>query len=57
MREKFGLEFRVVDSALMKQLRRERGHPIVNLPGPTSHRLINHRFDFLKRERPFASSA
>jgi superfamily II DNA or RNA helicase len=49
MRDKFGLEFRVVDSGLMKRLRRERGIHV----NPWSHfpRLITS-IDFLKRERP-----
>ena len=49
MRDKFGLEFRIVDSHLMKQLRRQRGIHV----NPWSHfpRLITS-IDFLKRERP-----
>lgn len=49
MRDKFGLEFRIVDSQLMKRLRRERGIHV----NPWSHfpRLITS-IDFLKRERP-----
>ncbi len=49
MREKFGLEFRIVDSALMKDLRRQRGLHV----NPWTHfpRLITS-IDFLKRERP-----
>lgn len=49
MREKFGLDFRVVDSALMKTLRRRRGLHV----NPWTHfpRLITS-IDFLKRERP-----
>ncbi len=49
MRDKFGLEFRIVDSKLMKDLRRERGLHV----NPWSHfpRLITS-IDFLKRERP-----
>ncbi len=49
MRDKFGLEFRIVDSALMKQLRRERGIHV----NPWTHfpRLITS-IDFLKRDRP-----
>jgi superfamily II DNA or RNA helicase len=49
MRDKFGLEFRIVDSELMKILRRERGvqaNPWTHFP-----RLITS-IDFLKRERP-----
>lgn len=48
MRDKFGLEFRIVDSALMKDLRRRRGlhtNPWTHFP-----RLITS-IDFLKRER------
>ena len=49
MRDKFGLEFRIVDSELQRDLRRRRG-PHVN---PWKHfpRLITS-IDFLKRERP-----
>jgi superfamily II DNA or RNA helicase len=49
MRDKFGLDFRVVDSALMKELRRTRGihaNPWTHFP-----RLITS-LDFVKRERP-----
>lgn len=49
MRDKFGLEFRIVDSALMKDLRRRRGLHV----NPWNHfpRLITS-IDFLKRDRP-----
>jgi superfamily II DNA or RNA helicase len=49
MAEKFGLEFRIVDAALLRQLRRTRG-PYAN---PWTHfpRLITS-VDWLKRERP-----
>src|SRR3954463_1826032 len=49
MRDKFGLDFRIVDSNLMKELRRSRGIHV----NPWSHfpRLITS-IDFLKRERP-----
>ena len=49
MRDKFGLEFRIVDSNLMSNLRRERGLHV----NPWTHfpRLITS-IDFLKRERP-----
>jgi SNF2 family DNA or RNA helicase len=49
MRDKFGLDFRIVDSNLMKELRRKRGIHV----NPWSHfpRLITS-IDFLKRERP-----
>src|SRR5262245_58599310 len=49
MRDKFGLDFRIVDSDLMKDLRRRRGIHV----NPWSHfpRLITS-IDFLKRERP-----
>ena len=49
MREKFGLDFRVVDTALLRQLRRERGLHV----NPWTHypRLVTS-IDFLKRERP-----
>jgi SNF2 family DNA or RNA helicase len=49
MRDKFGLEFRIVDSDLMKQLRRSRGihaNPWTHFP-----RLITS-IDFVKRDRP-----
>src|SRR5437764_9812506 len=49
MRDKFGLDFRIVDSNLMKELRRSRGIHV----NPWNHfpRLITS-IDFLKRERP-----
>lgn len=49
MRDKFGLEFRIVDSNLMRDLRRSRGIHV----NPWKHfpRLITS-IDFLKRERP-----
>jgi len=49
MRDKFGLEFRIVDHELMRTLRRERGLHV----NPWTHfpRLITS-IDFLKRERP-----
>lgn len=49
MREKFGLEFRIVDSELMRQLRRSRGIHV----NPWSHfpRLITS-IDYLKRDQP-----
>ena len=49
MRDKFGLEFRIVDSNMMRELRRKRGIHA----NPWSHfpRLITS-IDFLKRERP-----
>ncbi|MGI8412950.1 MAG: DISARM system SNF2-like helicase DrmD [Solirubrobacteraceae bacterium] len=49
MRDKFGLEFRIVDSELMRFLRRERGLHV----NPWTHfpRLITS-IDFLKREHP-----
>jgi superfamily II DNA or RNA helicase len=49
MRDKFGLEFRIIDSEAISQLRRKRGIHI----NPWSHfpRLITS-IDFLKRERP-----
>jgi SNF2 family DNA or RNA helicase len=49
MRNKFGLHFRIVDSELMRDLRRKRG---INV-NPWGHfpRLITS-IDFLKRERP-----
>ncbi|MEN6621691.1 MAG: DISARM system SNF2-like helicase DrmD [Smithella sp.] len=49
MRDKFGLEFRIVDSELMREIRRSRGLHT----NPWSHfpRLITS-IDFLKRDRP-----
>lgn len=49
MRDKFGLEFRIIDSAALGQLRRKRGLHV----NPWQHfpRLITS-IDFLKRERP-----
>lgn len=49
MRDKFGLEFRIVDSDLMKDLRRRRGLHV----NPWTHfpRLVTS-IDFLKRDRP-----
>ncbi len=49
MRDKFGLDFRIIDSDMMKRLRRERGLHV----NPWSHfpRLITS-IDYLKRERP-----
>ena len=49
MRDKFGLDFRIVGSELMKQLRRIRGIHV----NPWTHypRLITS-IDFLKRDRP-----
>jgi ERCC4-related helicase len=50
MRDKFGLEFRIVDSDAMKLLRRTRGIHV----NPWNHfpRLVTS-MDYLKRERPF----
>ena len=49
LRDKFGLEFRIVDSDLLRRLRRERGLHV----NPWTHfpRLITS-IDFLKRDRP-----
>lgn len=49
MRDKFGLEFRIVDRELMRRLRRERGVHV----NPWTHfpRLITS-MDYLKMERP-----
>ncbi len=49
MRDKFGLEFRIVDTELRKQLRRQRGLHV----NPWTHfpRLITS-IDFIKRDRP-----
>jgi len=49
MRDKFGLEFRIINSEMMKTLRRRRGIHV----NPWTHfpRLITS-IDFLKRERP-----
>jgi SNF2 family DNA or RNA helicase len=52
MRDKFGLEFRIVDSEGISQLRRKRGIHV----NPWRHfpRLVTS-IDFLKRERPLRS--
>ena len=52
MRDKFGLEFRIIDSEGISQLRRKRGIHV----NPWGHfpRLITS-IDFLKRERPLRS--
>src|SRR5271157_4514459 len=49
MRDKFGLDYRIVDSELMRDLRRKRGIHV----NPWTHfpRLITS-IDFLKRDRP-----
>jgi len=49
MRDKFGLEFRIIDSAALKDLRRRRGLQV----NPWTHfpRLITS-MDYLKRDRP-----
>ncbi len=49
MRDKFGLDFRIVDSELLRELRRRRGIHV----NPWAHfpRLITS-IDFLKRDRP-----
>lgn len=49
MRDKFGLEFRIIDSASMKELRRRRGIHV----NPWTHfpRLITS-IDYIKRDRP-----
>src|SRR5512137_836949 len=49
MRDKFGLEFRIIDSAALKDLRRRRGLQV----NPWTHfpRLITS-MDFIKRDRP-----
>jgi SNF2 family DNA or RNA helicase len=49
MRDKFGLEFRIVDSALMRSLRRSRG--IHSNPWTHFPRLITS-IDFIKRDTP-----
>lgn len=49
MRDKFGMEFRIIDTAMLQDLRRRRGihvNPWIHFP-----RLITS-VDFLKRERP-----
>lgn len=49
MRDKFGLEFRIIDSAALRELRRRRGLHV----NPWTHfpRIITS-IDFLKRDRP-----
>lgn len=49
MRDKFGMEFRIIDAELLKDLRRKRG--IHTNPWKHFPRLITS-IDFLKRERP-----
>lgn len=49
MRDKFGLEFRIVDSAMMRSLRRSRG--IHSNPWTHFPRLITS-IDFIKRDTP-----
>ena len=49
MRDKFGLDFRIVDSAMVKDLRRTRG--LHANPWSSYPRLITS-IDFLKRDRP-----
>ncbi len=52
MRDKFGLEFRIIDSESISQLRRKRGIHVN--PWGQFPRLITS-IDFLKRERPLRS--
>jgi superfamily II DNA/RNA helicase len=52
MRDKFGLEFRIIDSAAIKHLRRTRG--IHTNPWQHFPRLITS-IDYLKRDRPLRS--
>ena len=49
MRDKFGLDFRIVDSELLRQLRRSRG---LHVNPWTHHPRLITSIDFLKRERP-----
>ncbi len=49
MREKFGLDFRIVDSELMRLLRRRRG---IHVNPWTHHRYLITSIDYLKREGP-----
>ena len=49
MRDKFGLQFRIVDSELMRQLRRERG---LHVNPWTHYPMLITSIDFLKRDRP-----
>ena len=49
MREKFGLDFVIVDSATMKALRRRRG---LHVNPWTHHPRLITSIDYLKRERP-----
>jgi hypothetical protein len=53
MRDKFGLEFRIVDRQLTRELRRTRGihaRPWSHFPRPITS------IDFLKRDRPLGAS-
>jgi ERCC4-related helicase len=49
MRDKFGLDFKIVDSELLRQLRRSRG---LHVNPWTHHPRLITSIDFLKRERP-----
>src|SRR5262245_17491941 len=49
MRDKFGLDFRIVDSELLRGLRRSRG---LHVNPWTHHPRLITSIDFLKRERP-----
>jgi ERCC4-related helicase len=49
MRDKFGLDFRIVDSELLRHLRRSRG---LHVNPWTHHPRLVTSIDFLKRERP-----
>jgi SNF2 family DNA or RNA helicase len=49
MRDKFGLDFRIVDSELLRQLRRNRR---LHVNPWTHHPRLITSIDFLKRERP-----
>jgi|GEM_PF-2142509 len=49
MRDKFGLEFCIVDSNLMRELRRRRG---ISVNSWTHFPQLITSIDFLKRDRP-----
>lgn len=49
MQDRFGLEFRIVDTELMRDLRRRRG---IHVNPWTHHPRLITSIDFLKRERP-----
>lgn len=49
MREKFGMEFRIIDTAYMRELRRRRG---IHVNPWTHYRYLITSIDWIKREKP-----